>query len=193
MKFGVATSSATEALFSNPMRSLLTMLVCFVIAFPVGTLAALYLEEYAPQNRLTDIIEVSINNLAAVPSIIFGLLALALFINLFGICQGSPLVGGLTLALMTMPVIVIAGRNAIKSVPPSIRDAALGIGASPIQVVFHHVLPLAMPGIMTGTILDKYVDEQGRHMVAVDCRMENQLGTVMATAKGEIELLKKPE
>ena len=95
----------------------------------------------------------SINNLAAVPSIIFGLLALALFINAFGLCQGSPLVGGLTLALMTMPVIVIAGRNAIKAVPPSIRDAALGVGASRVQVVFHHVLPLALPGILTGTII----------------------------------------
>jgi phosphate transport system permease protein len=98
-------------------------------------------------------IEVSINNLAAVPSIIFGLLALALFINMFGLCQGSALVGGLTLSLMTMPVIVIAGRNAIKSVPPSIRDAALGVGASKMQVVFHHVLPLALPGILTGTII----------------------------------------
>ena len=148
-----ATDPTMAGIWGALKGSLLTMLVCFVIAFPVGTLAALYLEEYAPQNRLTDIIEVSINNLAAVPSIIFGLLALALFINMFGICQGSPLVGGLTLALMTMPVIVIAGRNAIKAVPPSIRDAALGIGASKAQVVFHHVLPLALPGILTGTII----------------------------------------
>ena len=133
--------------------SVLTIFIAFLIAFPTGVLAALYLEEYAAKNRWTDLIEVSINNLAAVPSIIFGLLALAVFINWFGICQASPLVGGLTLALMTMPVIVIASRNAIKSVPPSIRDAALGVGASPVQVVFHHVLPLALPGILTGTII----------------------------------------
>ncbi len=133
--------------------SLLTMLVTLALAFPIGVLSALYLEEYAPRNRFTDIIEVSINNLAAVPSIIFGLLGLAVFLNTMGLPRSAPIVGGLTLALMTMPVIVIAGRNAIKSVPPSIRDAALGIGASPIQVVFHHVLPLALPGILTGTII----------------------------------------
>jgi phosphate transport system permease protein len=142
--------------------SLLTMLVTFVIAFPVGVLSAIYLEEYAPKNRWTDLIEVSINNLAAVPSIIFGLLGLAVFLgswSLFGyqfgplLPRSAALVGGLTLALMIMPVIVIASRNAIKAVPPSIRDAALGVGASPIQVVFHHVLPLAMPGILTGTII----------------------------------------
>lgn len=133
--------------------SLLTMLVTLSLAFPVGVLAALYLEEYAPRNRWTDLIEVSINNLAAVPSIIFGLLGLAVFLGTFGLPRSAPLVGGLTLALMTMPVIVIAGRNAIKAVPPSIRDAALGVGASPVQVVFHHVLPLAMPGILTGTII----------------------------------------
>ncbi|PXA91016.1 phosphate ABC transporter permease PtsA [Nostoc sp. 3335mG] len=142
--------------------SLLTMLVTFLIAFPVGVLSAIYLEEYAPRNRWTDLIEVSINNLAAVPSIIFGLLGLAVFLgswSLFGYQVGpllprsAALVGGLTLALMIMPVIVIASRNAIKAVPPSIRDAALGIGASRVQVVFHHVLPLAMPGILTGTII----------------------------------------
>jgi len=133
--------------------SLLTMIVTLLIAFPIGVLSAVYLEEYAPRNRWTDIIEVSINNLAAVPSIIFGLLGLAVFLNTFHLPRSAPLVGGLTLALMTMPVIVIAGRNAIKSVPPSIRDAALGIGASRIQVVFHHVLPLALPGILTGTII----------------------------------------
>ncbi len=148
-----ATDPTVAGIWGALKGSLLTMAVTLALAFPIGTLAALYLEEYAPRNRLTDIIEVSINNLAAVPSIIFGLLALALFINLFGLCQGSPLVGGLTLALMTMPVIVIAGRNAIKSVPPSIRDAALGVGASKVQVVFHHVLPLALPGILTGTII----------------------------------------
>ncbi|WP_156678850.1 phosphate ABC transporter permease PstA [Sphingomonas profundi] len=133
--------------------SLLTMFVTLVLAFPIGVLSALYLEEYAPRNRWTDLIEVSINNLAAVPSIIFGLLGLAVFLNFINMPRSAPIVGGLTLALMTMPVIVIAGRNAIKSVPPSIRDAALGIGASRVQVVFHHVLPLALPGILTGTII----------------------------------------
>jgi phosphate transport system permease protein len=119
----------------------------------VGVLSALYLEEYAPKNRWTDLIEVSINNLAAVPSIIFGLLGLAVFLAIFPSFRSAPLIGGLTLALMTMPVIVISGRNAIKAVPPSIRDGALAIGASPVQVVFHHVLPLALPGILTGTII----------------------------------------
>jgi len=133
--------------------SIFTMIVTLVLAFPVGVFAALYLEEYAPRNRWTDLIEVSINNLAAVPSIIFGLLGLAVFLNTFHLPRSAAIVGGLTLALMTMPVIVIAGRNAIKGVPPSIRDAALGIGASPVQVVFHHVLPLALPGILTGTII----------------------------------------
>ena len=133
--------------------SLLTMLVTLVLSFPIGVMSALYLEEYAPRNRWTDMIEVSINNLAAVPSIIFGLLGLAVFLGTFDMPRSAPLVGGLTLALMTMPVIVIAGRNAIKAVAPSIRDAALGIGASPVQVVFQHVLPLALPGILTGTII----------------------------------------
>ncbi|WP_417590609.1 phosphate ABC transporter permease PstA [Parasphingorhabdus sp.] len=133
--------------------SLITMIVTLLLAFPIGVLTALYLEEYAPTNRLTDLIEVSINNLAAVPSIIFGLLGLAVFLNFFGMPRSGALVGGLTLALMTMPVIVISGRNAVKAVPPSIREAALGIGASPLQVVFHHVLPLALPGILTGTII----------------------------------------
>ena len=150
---GDATDSALAGIWGALKGSLLTMLVTLALAFPVGVLSALYLEEYAPRNRWTDIIEVSINNLAAVPSIIFGLLALAVFINFFGMPTSSPLVGGMTLALMTMPVIVIAGRNAVKSVPPSIRDAALGIGASKVQVVFHHVLPLALPGILTGTII----------------------------------------
>ncbi|MBN8838628.1 MAG: DUF3333 domain-containing protein, partial [Sphingomonadales bacterium] len=125
--------------------SLLTIIVTIAIAFPVGLLSALYLEEYAPKNRWTDLIEVSINNLAAVPSIIFGLLGLAVFLGTFGLPRSASIVGGLTLALMTMPVIVITARNAIKAVPPSIRDAALSVGASPVQVVFHHVLPLAMP------------------------------------------------
>ena len=133
--------------------SMLTMFVTLILAFPIGVMAALYLEEYAPKNKWTDLIEVSINNLAAVPSIIFGLLGLAVFLWLFPTYRSAPLIGGLTLALMTMPVIVISGRNAIKAVPPSIRDGALAIGASPVQVVFHHVLPLALPGILTGTII----------------------------------------
>jgi len=133
--------------------SFLTIVVTMALAFPVGVLAAIYLEEFAARNRWNDLIEVSINNLAAVPSIIFGLLGLAVFLNFMNLPRSAPLVGGLTLALMTMPVIVIAGRNAIQSVPPSIREAALGVGASKMQVVFHHVLPLALPGILTGTII----------------------------------------
>ncbi len=148
-----ATDPTVAGIRGALVGSLLTLLVTFLLAFPVGVLTAIYLEEYAPRNRWSDILEVSINNLAAVPSIIFGLLALAVFLNWFGLPRSSPMVGGLTLALMTMPVIVVASRNALKAVPPSIRDAALGIGASPVQVVFHHVLPLALPGIMTGTII----------------------------------------
>jgi phosphate transport system permease protein len=148
-----ATDPSAVGIWAAFKGSLMTMAITLMLAFPVGILAALYLEEYAAKNKLTDIIEVSINNLAAVPSIIFGLLGLAVFLTIFGMPRSSALVGGLTLALMTMPVIVIAGRNAVKSVPPSIREAALGIGASPVQVVFHHVLPLALPGILTGTII----------------------------------------
>ena len=148
-----ATDPTRAGIWGALKGSLFTMLVTLALAFPVGVLSALYLEEYAPRNRWTDLIEVSINNLAAVPSIIFGLLGLAVFLNTFHMPRSAALVGGLTLALMTMPVIVIAGRNAIKGVPPSIRDAARGLGASPIQVVFHHVLPLALPGILTGTII----------------------------------------
>ncbi|MBD3763276.1 MAG: phosphate ABC transporter permease PstA [Rhodobacterales bacterium] len=129
------------------------LLTCFVLSFPVGIAAAIYLEEFAPKNRLSDFIEVNINNLAAVPSVVFGLLALAVFLNWFGLPRGAPIVGGLTLALMSLPTIIIATRAALKAVPPSIREAALGIGASHQQVIFHHVLPLAMPGILTGTIL----------------------------------------
>jgi phosphate transport system permease protein len=148
-----ATSPQAVGIWGALKGSMLTMLVTLLLAFPIGVLAALYLEEYAPKNRWTDLIEVSINNLAAVPSIIFGLLGLAVFLTIFPNMRSAPLIGGLTLALMTMPVIVIAGRNAIKAVPPSIRDGALAIGASPVQVVFHHVLPLALPGILTGTII----------------------------------------
>ena len=129
------------------------LLTCFMISFPLGIGAAIYLEEFAPKNRMSDFIEVNINNLAAVPSVVFGLLALAVFIGWFGLPRSAPFVGGLTLALMTMPTIIIATRAALKAVPPSIREAALGVGASRQQVVFHHVLPLAMPGILTGTII----------------------------------------
>ena len=129
------------------------ILISFLISFPIGVFAAAYLEEFAPKNRITDIIEVNINNLAAVPSIVFGLLGLAVFIQTFGLPRSAPLVGGLVLALITLPTIIIVTRNAIKAVPPSIREAALGIGASKHQVLLQHVLPLALPGIMTGTII----------------------------------------
>lgn len=129
------------------------LLVCFLISFPLGIGAAIYLEEFAPKNKFSDFVEVNINNLAAVPSVVFGLLALAVFIGWFGLPRSAPFVGGMTLALMTMPTIIIATRAALKAVPPSIREAALGVGASKHQVVFGHVLPLAMPGILTGTII----------------------------------------
>jgi phosphate transport system permease protein len=148
-----STNPDTAGVWSSVKGSLLTMAVTLALAFPMGVLAAIYLEEFAPKKRWVDWVEVSINNLAAVPSIIFGLLGLAVFIQVMHLPRSSPLVGGMTLALMTMPVIVIAGRNAIQSVPPSIRDAALAVGASPVQTVFHHVLPLALPGILTGTII----------------------------------------
>ena len=135
------------------MGSIFTLLVTLFLSFPIGVAAAIYLEEFAPQNKWTDLIEVNINNLAAVPSIVFGLLGLAVFINFFGLPRSAPLVGGLVLTLMTLPTIIIASRAALKSVPPSIREAALGIGASKMQMVFHHVLPLAMPGMLTGTII----------------------------------------
>ena len=131
----------------------LTLVVTLGLSFPVGVLAAVYLEEFAPKNRWTDLIEVNINNLAAVPSIVFGLLGLAVFLGVFGLPRSAPLVGGLVLALMTLPTIIIAGRVALKAVPPSVREAALAVGASQLQVTLHHVLPLAMPGVMTGTII----------------------------------------
>ena len=157
-----ATDPMVVGIWGALKGSLMTMLVTFLIAFPVGVFAAVYLEDYAARNRWTDLIEVSINNLAAVPSIIFGLLGLAVFLGTWEIAgrsfgpmlpRSAALVGGVTLALMIMPVIVIASRNAIKAVPPSIRDAAFAVGASRVQVVFHHVLPLALPGILTGTII----------------------------------------
>ena len=153
LKSSDSTDPSAVGVWGALKGSFLTIVVTMLLAFPVGVLAAVYLEEFAPRNRWTDAIEVSINNLAAVPSIIFGLLGLAVFLNFMNLPRSAPLVGGLTLALMTMPVIVIAGRNAIKTVPPSIRDAALGVGASKMQVTFHHVLPLALPGILTGTII----------------------------------------
>ena len=133
--------------------SFLALVVTLILSFPIGVAAAVYLEEFSPKNRWTDLIEVNINNLAAVPSIVFGLLGLAVFLNFFGLPRSAPLVGGLVLALMTLPVIIIASRSALKSVPPSIREAALGIGASKMQMVAHHVLPLALPGMLTGTII----------------------------------------
>ncbi|PXX93340.1 phosphate ABC transporter permease PtsA [Marinobacter vulgaris] len=164
---GVIDTSFNDVLFSRGdsrepsnagilgaiVGSLLTMLVTLAIAFPVGIAAAVYLEEFAPQNKITDFIEVNINNLAAVPSIIFGLLGLAVFIGLFGMPRSVPVVGGMVLALMTLPTIIISSRAAIKSVPPSIREAAEGVGASKMQVVMHHVIPLAMPGMLTGSII----------------------------------------
>jgi phosphate transport system permease protein len=135
------------------MGTIFTLLICFALAFPLGIMAAIYLEEYAPKNAFTEIVEVNINNLAAVPSIVFGLLGLAVFIAFFGMPRSTPLVGGFVLALMSLPTIIIAARAAIKAVPPSIREAALGVGASKMQMIFHHVLPLAMPGILTGTII----------------------------------------
>ncbi len=135
------------------LGSLFTLLVTLVLSFPIGVAAAIYLEEYAPTNRFTDFIEVNINNLAAVPSVIFGLLGLAIFLNFFEMPRSIPLVGGLVLTLMTLPTIIISSRASIKSVPPSIRQAALGMGASKMQMILHHVLPLALPGMLTGAII----------------------------------------
>lgn len=135
------------------LGSLYMMMVVLALALPIGVATSIYLEEFAPKNRWTDLIEVNISNLAAVPSIVFGILGLAIFINFAGLPQSAPLVGGLVLTLMTLPTIIIATRASLKSVPPSIRDAALGLGASKMQTVFHHVLPLAAPGILTGTII----------------------------------------
>ncbi|WP_264877522.1 phosphate ABC transporter permease PstA [Vibrio agarivorans] len=133
--------------------SILTLLVTMSLSFPIGVGAAIYLEEYAPKNRLTDFIEININNLAAVPSIVFGLLGLAIFLNVLGLPRSTPIVGGLVLTLMTLPTIIISSRASLKAVPPSIRDGALAMGASRTQVVFHHVLPLALPGMLTGSII----------------------------------------
>ena len=138
---------------SAAVGSFLMLLVTLALSFPLGVATAIYLEEFAPKNRWTDLIEVNINNLAAVPSIVFGLLGLAVFINFFGLPRSAPLVGGLVLTLMTLPVVIIAARAALMSVPPSIRQAALGVGASKMQMILHHVMPLALPGMLTGTII----------------------------------------
>ena len=151
--FGASSRPETSGLGVAFVGSLYMMLIVLGIALPVGVAASIYLEEFAKKNRFTDLVEVNINNLAAVPSIVFGLLGLAVFINLFGLPRSASLVGGLVLSLMTLPTIIIATRAALRAVPPSIRDAALGLGASKTQMVFHHVLPLAAPGILTGTRL----------------------------------------
>jgi phosphate transport system permease protein len=150
---GASREAESAGILGALVGTALTMLITLALCLPLGVAAAIYLEEFAPKNRLTDLIEVNINNLAAVPSIIFGLLGLSIFLNWFDMPRSSALVGGLVLALLVLPTIIIASRAALKAVPPSIREAALGIGASRQQAVFHHVLPLAMPGIMTGTIL----------------------------------------
>lgn len=152
--FGSASRDAEMAGIKGALvGSLITLFICISIAFPLGVAAAVYLEELAPKNRFTEIIEININNLAAVPSVVFGIMGLAIFIVTFGMPRSVPLVGGIVLALMTLPTIIISSRAAIRAVPPSIRDAALGIGASKMQTIFHHVLPLAMPGMLTGTII----------------------------------------
>jgi len=150
---GDSKMAERAGIMAAAVGTVMTMLVTLAIAFPIGVMTAVYLEEFAPDNRLTQIIEININNLAAIPSILFGLLGLAIFINFFGVPRSSPLVGGMTLALMTLPVIIIATRTALRSVPDSIRHAAFGVGCSRWQVVRDHVLPLAMPGIMTGSII----------------------------------------
>ena len=151
--FGASSRPETAGMGVALIGSLYMMLIVLVLALPIGVAASIYLEEFAPKNRWTDLIEVNINNLAAVPSIVFGLLGLAVFINFAGLPRSASLVGGLVLTLMTLPTIIIATRAALKAVPPSIRSAALGVGASKMQMVFHHVLPLAAPGILTGTII----------------------------------------
>ena len=152
--FGSASRNAEMAgIYGAFVGSILTLAVCLVLAFPLGVATAVYLEEFAPKNRVTELIEININNLAAVPSVVFGILGLAIFIGIFGMPRSIPLIGGVVLALMTLPTIIISSRAAIRAVPPSIRDAALGVGASRMQTMLHHVVPLAMPGMLTGTII----------------------------------------
>ncbi len=150
---GDSRNPEVAGIWGAVVGSFYTLIVTLILAFPLGVMAAVYLEEFAPKNRWTDLVEVNINNLAAVPSIVFGLLGLAVFLNFFHLPRSAPIVGGMVLALMTLPTIIIASRAALKAVPPSIREAALGIGASKVQTVTHHVLPLAMPGMLTGTII----------------------------------------
>ena len=150
---GDSRAPEMAGILSAALGSFFSLLVCFLIAFPLGILTAVYLEEYARKTRLTNLIEVNINNLAAVPSIVFGLLGLAVFLNFFNLPRSTPLVGGMVLALMTLPTIIIASRSILRSIPQSTRDAAMGLGASKTQTTFHHVVPLAMPGMLTGTIL----------------------------------------
>lgn len=150
---GDSRSPETAGIKGAVIGSFLTIIVTLCLSFPIAVATALYLEEFAPKNRWYDIVEVNINNLAAVPSIVFGLLGLAVFLNFFGMPRSAPLVGGMVLTLMTLPTIIIASRASIKSVPPSIKEAALGMGATKMQVVFHHVFPLALPGMLTGTII----------------------------------------
>jgi len=150
---GDSSDPEFAGIWGATVGSFFTLLVTLALSFPLGVATAIYLEEFAPRSRWTDLVEVNINNLAAVPSIVFGLLGLALFINTFGLPRSAPVVGGLVLSLMTLPVIIIASRAALTAVPPSIRDAALAIGASRMQMVLHHVLPLALPGMLTGTII----------------------------------------
>jgi phosphate transport system permease protein len=150
---GASSRAEAAGVGAAAIGSLFMMLTVLALALPVGVAASVYLEEFAPKNRWTDLVEVNINNLAAVPSIVYGLLGLSIFINFMGMPRSASLVGGLVLSLMTLPTIIIATRSALKAVPPSIRSAALGIGASKMQMVFHHVLPLAAPGVLTGTII----------------------------------------
>jgi phosphate transport system permease protein len=150
---GDSRQPEAAGVWSAVVGTFLTMIVTLALSFPIGIAAAVYLEEFARRDRFTDLIEVNINNLAAVPSIVFGLLGLAVFIQFFALPRSAPLVGGLVLSLMTLPTIIIAARAALKAVPPSVREAALGMGASPVQTVMHHVLPLAMPGMLTGAII----------------------------------------
>ena len=152
--FGSASRDAEMAGIKGAfIGSMMTLAVCLVLSFPIGVATAVYLEEIAKKNRLTEFIEININNLAAVPSVVFGILGLAIFIGIFGMPRSIPLIGGVVLALMTLPTIIISSRAAIRAVPPSVRDAAYGVGASRMQVIFHHVIPLAMPGMLTGTII----------------------------------------
>jgi phosphate transport system permease protein len=152
--FGSASRDAEMAGIKGAfIGSIMTLAVCLVLSFPIGVATAVYLEEIAKKNRITEFIEININNLAAVPSVVFGILGLAIFIGIFGMPRSIPLIGGVVLALMTLPTIIISSRAAIRAVPPSVRDAAYGVGASRMQVIFHHVIPLAMPGMLTGTII----------------------------------------